>query len=71
MTCQYTSAELAEALRRSLMKEGRMDEAEAASRINKEEALNITKTGGTEALALIIKADLTKDAYQTIRYFHT
>ena len=71
MLCQYSSSELAEALKRSLMKEGRIDEAKAATKIIKEESLTITKTSGTEALALIMKADLTKEAYRTIRYFHT
>jgi len=67
MTDKFTSEELAEALRMSLRQEGRYSDADAAAKICKEESVTITKTGATEALALLMKADLTKEAYQTIR----
>ena len=64
---KFSSEELVEALRISLRQEGRLSDAEAASKIIRQESGDITKSDGIEALAILMKADLTKEAYQTIR----
>jgi hypothetical protein len=59
---------LLEALTVSLKKDGRMEEAAAVKRMSKKTFLSFSKVSPVEALGLLIDTNMTKKAYQAVRY---